>query len=155
MNYGVKTFVVGLPGVDVTFANTVAAAGGTTSAILVATGDVTLNFENALTQVRGETLPCTFAIPDMVANGTVDTNHVNVLYTPTGGPEGTLPQNPDCSGGVGWYYDNPAAPTEIVLFASSSLRLYPRGLRRRGANPPRLRHRHPLTRGSCDTLRRR
>ncbi|HVY49288.1 MAG TPA: vWA domain-containing protein [Minicystis sp.] len=118
--YGVRTFVVGLPGVDKSIADEIAAAGGTDAAILVAAGDVQQNFRTALSKVRGETVPCSFDLPDKVANGDVDKGHVNVLYTPGGGDQSVLPQNADCSGdGLGWQYDDPANPTKIVFCPKS------------------------------------
>ncbi len=124
VGYGVKTFVVGLPGVDQAIANQIAAAGGTGAAILVGSGDVQNNFKAALSQIRGATLPCSFDIPDKVANGDVDKNHVNVELTPGGGQQAILPQNPDCSGdGLGWHYDDPSNPMKIVLCDKSCQKL--------------------------------
>jgi hypothetical protein len=62
-NPPVSTFVIGLPGVDQTFANAVAAAGGTDSAILVGNVNVEESFKQALDKVRGEALPCDYEIP--------------------------------------------------------------------------------------------
>ncbi len=124
-NPPVKTFVVGLPGVNQTIADQIAAAGGTGSAILVTITNVQAEFQAALAQVRGQALPCEFGIPSQVSGGQVDTQHVNVLVTPGGGQPAILPQNPMCSGNTkGWYYDNPAAPKHIELCSGSCQTLH-------------------------------
>jgi hypothetical protein len=114
LGFGVTTFVVGLPGVDQSFANAVAAAGGSGSAIIVGTTNVEQEFQNALAQVRGGLLPCEYAIPEEVLNGEVQITEVNVKIGLGGGEPEIVPQNPDCDG-PGWYYDNPLAPTAILL----------------------------------------
>ena len=112
--FGVTTFVVGLPGVDQTFANLVAQAGGSESAILVGTTNVEQEFRQALAKVRGDLLPCEYAIPEAVLNGDVQLTEVNVKVGLGGGEAAIVPQNADCDG-AGWYYDDPAAPTQILL----------------------------------------
>lgn len=114
LGIGVKTFVIGLPGVDQTIANKIAAAGGTTSAIVVSTTNVQGEFEKALAKVRGEALPCTFEVPSEVSGGQVDYAHVNVLITPGGGAPAILAQDPSCAG-AGWKYDNATTPPTIVF----------------------------------------
>jgi hypothetical protein len=114
----VKTFVVGLPGVNQTFANQVAAAGGTGSAIQVSVNNVQTDFENALATVRGQAIPCTYDLPAQVAGGQIDTSDVNVLVTIGGGTPTVLPQNAACNG-AGWAYDNPAHPQHISLCATT------------------------------------
>jgi hypothetical protein len=115
----VKTFVIGLPGVNQTVANQIAAAGGTTSAILVTTTNVQAEFQAALAQVRGQALPCQYDLPTQVAGGAVDSGHVNVEETLGTSPTAILPQDAACTGGAGWYYDNPTQPTHIELCAAS------------------------------------
>lgn len=118
VSFGVRTFVIGLPGVDQAFANKVAAAGGTDSAILVSIANVQVEFQTALSKVRGEALPCEFDIPSKVSGGEVDPNYVNVELTFADGMPQILPQNPTCAG-EGWKYDDPAKPTKI-LFCDAS-----------------------------------
>lgn len=64
-------------------------------------------------------LPCAFAVPDAPADMTLDYGRVNVQLTPGGGGEpGVIPQVDSaaaCGGLGGWYYDDPEAPTEILL----------------------------------------
>ncbi len=113
-NPPVVTYVVGLPGVDQTFANQIAVAGGTTSAILVSNTNVQKEFEDALAKVRGQALPCEFELPAQVASGEYDTNKVNVLVT-TGGSSKKVLQTSDCALGDGWYYDDPLDPKRILF----------------------------------------
>jgi hypothetical protein len=118
LSKGVRTFVIGLPGVDQAFANKVAAAGGTDSAILVTIANVQAEFQAALTKVRGEALPCEYDIPTKVSGGEVDHDFVNVELTFADGTPEILPQNPTCSG-EGWKYDDPANPTKILFCETS------------------------------------
>lgn len=113
----IKTFVVGLPGVNVTIANQIAAAGGTTSAVL-ATDPTKVDdgFRDALILIRGRALPCDLDIPTKVTKGEVAVGLVNVIYSKGGvPPEETIPQDAGCTGGEGWRYDNPAMPKKIVM----------------------------------------
>lgn len=116
---GVRTFVVGLPGVDRDFANLVASAGGTSSAILIDSNDVEGAFQDALADVRGRALPCEFALPEKVLKGDVAISQVNVVWT-HGGTKAkeTIPQSNDCSQG-GWHYDTSPKPSKILLCPST------------------------------------
>jgi hypothetical protein len=117
-NPPVKTFVVGLPGVNVAIANQIAAAGGTGSAILVTVTNIQVEFQNALAKVRGQAVPCEYDIPSQVVGGQVDPQHVNVLVTPGGGKAAILPQDPTCAS-AGWRYDDPSHPGHIELCPAS------------------------------------
>lgn len=118
VSYGVKTFVVGLPGVNPMIANQIAIGGGTGAAIVVGSFDVKAEFQKALAQVRGEALPCEYLIPDKVEGGAVNVGDVNVLVTPKGGNSAVLPQDAKC-GAKGWKYDDPVKPTKIILCPAS------------------------------------
>lgn len=119
LQQGVRTFVVGLPGVSRDFANRVAEAGGTEKAIVIESNDVEGEFRKALAEVRGQALPCEFTLPDQVANRSVAIDRVNVVYSKGGGGEKEiLPQSPSCEGD-GWRYDDPQNPTMIVLCPST------------------------------------
>jgi hypothetical protein len=118
VTFGVRTFVIGLPGVDQAFANKVAAAGGTDAAILVSSANVQVEFQKALAKVRGEALPCEFDIPQKVSAGEVDPGFVNVELTLADGMPQILPQDPACSG-EGWKYDDSAKPTKILFCEAS------------------------------------
>lgn len=114
MSPPVLTFVIGLPGVDQSAANTIAAGGGTGSAILVM-GDVASEFTKALAKAKGEALPCAYPLPTESEPG-----YVNVEIGWGGGDPVVVPLNAACGGdGLGWTWDVPAAPTEIVLCPAS------------------------------------
>ncbi|KYF64057.1 hypothetical protein BE15_37940 [Sorangium cellulosum] len=110
----VRTFVIGLPGVDQSTANQIAAAGGTDAAVLVASTNIASEFERALAKVTGQALPCEVEVPAQVAGGQVAFNDVNVLFGLDGAPQDILPQSPGCDG-PGWRYDDPSAPKALVL----------------------------------------
>ena len=119
----VLTFVIGVNDAPGSLANLndIAAAGGTTSAFMVTTGSgtATAAFLAALNKIRGTALGCQYNIPVPEA-GVPDYGKVNVVYTPgSGGAAETIPNVSDASkcpaSGDAWYYDNDAAPTQILL----------------------------------------
>jgi len=116
----IMTFVIGV-GSSLTNLNGIAAAGGTTMAFLVDTnGNANQDFLNAMNAIRKTALGCVYQIPSPVDGSPPDYTKVNVEYTPGGGGQTrTIPQVMDkasCpASGDGWYYDNPAAPTQIIL----------------------------------------
>lgn len=112
----IKTFVIGLPGVNQAIANQIAAAGGSSEAILIGSVDVQSAFQSALAQVRGTALRCDYALPDKT--GEVGIGNVNVLLTSKDGKPGVLAQDPDCKG-AGWRYDDPSMPTRIKFCPQS------------------------------------
>ena len=114
----VATFVIGV-GSSLSNLNGIAAAGGTTSAFLVDTGgNVNMQFLAAMNAIRNSA-SCTYQIPLPMGGGNVDYTQVNVVFTPNGGSQITIPNVANkmaCPAtGDGWYYDNPAAPTSIIL----------------------------------------
>lgn len=110
----VRTFVIGLPGVDQRIAHQIAAAGGTDAAVLVASTNTAVEFQNALAKVTGQALPCEYELPSQVAGGLVSFRDVNVLFALDGAPQQILPQRPGCDG-PGWRYDDPDRPTALTL----------------------------------------
>ena len=116
---GVRTFVIGV-GSELSSLDGIAAAGGTGSAYLVDTSaNAGQQFLAALDAIRGNALGCTYQIP-LPASGTPDYQAVNVVYTPGGGGMAqTVPYvggQAQCPAtGNGWYYDNAASPTQIIL----------------------------------------
>ncbi len=109
----IKTFVIGVG--ELSVLNQVAAAGGTDKAIIVSTGNAEKEFLDALNKIRGA-VGCQYLIP---TGGKSDPKKVNVLFTPEDGSPGVLikqsPSASACVGQVGWYYDNPDSPTQIIL----------------------------------------
>ena len=118
----IQTYVIGIG--KITTLNAWAVAGGTTSAFVVdGTGTTTQDdLTRALDQIRVLTLPCDFAIPTPTT-GTIDPNQVNVrVTTPTQAATNFLNVKgaTACAAGVQtWYYDNPAAPTRVVMCPSA------------------------------------
>lgn len=113
----VRTYVIGLPGVNQAVANQIASAGDSKEAILVANVNVEAEFEKALEKVLGKALPCEYLLSEQVVTGEVAPNKVNIQITSSasGSPEShVLPQNQACDG-PGWTYDDPIEPSLIVL----------------------------------------
>jgi len=118
LNYnGVETYVVAISGSNVANLNQIAVAGGTTAAFDV-TADISL-FEQKMEEIRAAALACEFVIPDPPDGEELDAGLVNVEYTPSDGSGAvTIPGVAgvaDCGAGLGWYYDNPQNPTQILL----------------------------------------
>lgn len=116
---GVYTYSVGLEGSNEGLMNDIAQQGGTAQGIFIGSG---ANAEEelllALKAIQGSQVACEFAMPEPAPGETIDPAKVNVQYTPgSGGNPSTIGQVSDaaaCTSG-GWYYDNPAEPTKIVL----------------------------------------
>jgi hypothetical protein len=118
-NPKILTFVIGV-GTSLGALNGIAAAGGTGQAFIVdPNGNTAQQFLDALNKIRGTALGCTYQIPVPKNGGQLDFNTVNVKYTPSGGQPVTIPKVADkgsCpASGEAWYYDNNAAPTQIIL----------------------------------------
>jgi len=72
--------------------------------------------QNAVAE--GTQLPCNFELPAPPEGESLNTDEVNVTYTPTGGSETILPRvdsASDCGSALGWYYDAPISPTQIIV----------------------------------------
>ncbi len=114
----ILTFVIGV-GSALQNLNAIAQAGGSGQAFIVDTSqNVEQQFLDALNQIKGSALGCTYAIP-LPSSGQPDYDHVNVEFTPSGGSPQTIPfvgSQAACPGdGNGWYYDDPQSPTQIIL----------------------------------------
>jgi hypothetical protein len=101
--------------------NLVAAKGGTTAAYDV-TADISL-FSQKMAEIRGVAIACEYAIPPPPAGEELDIGLVNVQYLPGApGDAQLLPHADglgDCGDAPGWYYDDPAKPTQILLCPAS------------------------------------
>lgn len=114
----ILTFVIGLG--SLSSLNEIAQAGGTGQAILVDTSNSGTQFLDALNDIRGA-VSCQYKIPTP-SDGTPNPDLVNVGITPPGGMQDVIPRVANaqaCQGQPGWYYDNPAAPNQILLCPSS------------------------------------
>lgn len=128
-NPAVKTFVIGVFSEDeknaaTTNLDAIATAGGTNKAFIVSTGaNVTQQFQQALEAIRGQALPCEYAVPKP-EGGVPDYDKVNVQYTANGKTEliGFKKNAAACDATGGWYYDiEPGAgtPGKIILCPTS------------------------------------
>jgi hypothetical protein len=116
----VPVFVIGV-GADLDALNQIAAAGGSTQAIFVETnGSAEQAFLEALNKIRGNAVSCDFTVPTAPGQ-TIDYSRVNVVFSasPTA-PSDTFVQvasAAECAlaGARGWYYDDPLAPTKVLL----------------------------------------
>jgi len=117
----VRTFVIGIdPTAQMsTNLNSWATAGGG-QAFDVATAGGSAQFLQAMKNIQGKLIGCTFTMPK-ADGGIVEPSKVKVLYTPGSGGQTPLPKVNDktaCSG-PGWFYDNNASPTTIELCPNS------------------------------------
>lgn len=84
--------------------------------------DWTTLFEQLATEVSEAAVPCTLEVPG-ASSGEIDFGRVNVVYTPPGGGKAATLSNvgseSSCASKKGWYYDDPKAPTQINLCATS------------------------------------
>jgi hypothetical protein len=125
----VSTFVIGVFGPDDTDApanlNTIAKAGGTTSAFIVDTqGDVQQQFRDALNKIRASGLSCELAVPEAAPGKTLDYEKVNVTFDDGSGPANLLgwPNAAGCGAEGGWYYDvalDKGTPKRIIACPST------------------------------------
>lgn len=118
----VKTFVIGV-GPSLSNLNAIAAGGGTGSAFLVDTAaNVVQQFQAALEAIQQTALGCEYAIPQPQM-GSIDFGKVNVQFTPGGGNPVLLPNVANAAAcdpqTGGWYYDDSASPTKILLCPTS------------------------------------
>lgn len=78
-------------------------------------------FQDMATAVVGTAqIACVYDIPDPGGGQTIDVNRVNVDFVPSeGAPAETIFHVPggkaDCGPNGGWYYDDPANPTQIIF----------------------------------------
>jgi hypothetical protein len=116
----IKTYVIGV-GDNLTNLNAIAAAGGTTSAIIVSTsnpGNIAGDLKKALGFIAAAAMTCDYSIPVPPNGQTIDPAKVNVRRTPSSGTGTTLTYNAQCTG-EGWHYDNANNPSRILLCPST------------------------------------
>ena len=134
---GIPTFVLGMDGADFRPLNQIAEAGGTVRhtdhcpggyadgcyAYNVSSGDPGA-LVDALEQIKGAVVQCRYLMPT-TNQGVIDPRRVSVVYETTGG-DVRLKQvsGADACTQSGFYYDDPSAPTELLLCpqACSALR---------------------------------
>jgi hypothetical protein len=119
----VPTFVIGVQGTgdQLDELNQIAQAGGTGQAYIVdAGGNATQDFIDALNEIR-ELGVCVFQIPQPTGGQELDFDRVNVTLIDPDDPNNNttvlyVGDEASCDPTTGgWYYDNAAAPTKIIL----------------------------------------
>jgi hypothetical protein len=110
----ILVYTMGMQGADFGLLDLLAQAGGTGKAF-DATGG-TQAFIDALQTISGSALSCEFEVPTP-ETGTLDPDKVNVEFTPTSGAAQPLYKvdNEAACVAWGWYYDDPIAPTRVIL----------------------------------------
>jgi hypothetical protein len=122
---GVATYVIGLTGSNEQTLNQIAMGGGTEKAFTVSDGNTaTSDLLAKLIAIRGAAIACDFDVPKSDSAGKpVDPHLINVTYengtTGAATQFGLVNSMADCGTGLGWYYDNPSAPTKVVLCPQS------------------------------------
>ncbi len=116
---GVRTYVIGLEGLQpLTGATQVAQAGGTAGAVDLTAQGATSQLTSVLEQIRDASIPCEYDIPPN-PGGPLVPAEVNLSYTPggTGTPQDVLQVSGSgaCGANSGWTFDDPSAPTMIML----------------------------------------
>lgn len=117
----VPTYVIGV-GNLLNDLNALANAGGTSKAFIVSTANqaaVGTEFSTAMSQIRGASLACEYALPQPPAGQTIDFQKVNVQYSGAGAAAQTLKYSDACASADGWRYDNAQSPTKILLCQSA------------------------------------
>lgn len=132
---GVRTFVIGSPGSEGARENLsrMAEAGGTATPGCSHTGPTYCHFDmtetqdfagelaQALGQISGLALSCSYAIP-APPNGTqLDPSKVNVLFSPVGAREEVILRSPGNTCSEGWQYSQDG--TQVVLCGSACERV--------------------------------
>jgi len=125
----VKTYVIGIGLVD--NLDQLAQAGDTGYGAFIVDGtgaNIQTQFLQAMQEIRGAALPCNYDIPPSTGGGRADPEKVNVDFTGSDGMTATpLYKAADASACAstpdGWYYDDPTAPTSIVLCPDTCTRV--------------------------------
>lgn len=126
-NQPFPTYVIAIAGVSGGYADEIAAAGGTSPAdggpgpfyVDANNPDATqAAFTTAMDQIRGALVPsCELLIPPPPAGQSFDKSKVNVTIS-SGANSTELGYDPLCAG-PGWKYNDPNAPTHVVLCPAS------------------------------------
>ena len=111
-------FVIGV-GEELDALNTIADAGGTGSAVLIADGaSAQEQLVDALRNIQKKSLGCEYVVPTDTAMR-IDYNTVNVDFTEGGTTTSFYyaadPKDCSLKPDTTWYYDDPKTPTKIVL----------------------------------------
>ncbi len=119
-SHGVRTYTIGIGGVQLWYLDQLASAGDTGQAYDNTSS--TLQVAASMADIHERAFPCSYTMLDP-PQGSLQPDQVNVSYTPGGvGSPQSIPQaanEADCGGAAGWYYDDDQAPTEIHFCATT------------------------------------
>jgi von Willebrand factor type A domain-containing protein len=124
----IRTFVIGVGDVAKFNLDNYARAGGTKSAYLTDAGDVTATFVQALNNITNRALACEYQLPPPPDGMKLDSEKVQVTYTPSAGSAEEVPSIPSFAACArnpngGWYYDDPDQPSKITVCPCTCARL--------------------------------
>jgi len=120
----IPTYVVGVG--DLTGLDAIAIAGGTKKALIVNATEpaqIERDLTAAIGKIKQQVLACDYTIPPAPKGETFDRSRVNVIHRPASGAAETLSQSGSCKNGQGWRYDDPDAPTRIMICEESCKKL--------------------------------
>ena len=115
----IPVFVIGV-GAELDALDAIASAGGTDRAVLISDGvNAQKEFLDALRAIRKKSLACEYVVPDAKKDG-IDFHTVNVEFTEGRHAATTFFYVGDADGcrlkpDEGWYYDDPQAPSQVIL----------------------------------------
>jgi hypothetical protein len=118
----IPTYVVGVG--NVANLDTIAQSGGTGSAFIVTGQNVDQQFLDAMNDIRGKALGCTYQIPAPQPDELLDYDKINVEYTPGDlSPKQMFNKVNDAAScppnGDAWYYNDNQNPSTILLCPST------------------------------------
>ena len=124
----IRTFVIGVGDVAKFNLDNYARSGGTKKAYLTDAGDVTNTFVDALNNITNRALACEYQLPPPPDGMKLDTEKVQVIYTPSSGDAEEVPSVSSFSACAnapngGWYYDDPVHPSKITVCPCTCSRL--------------------------------
>jgi len=124
----IRTFVIGVGDVAKFNLDNYARAGGTRKAYLTDAGDVTTTFVDALNNITNRALACEYQLPPPPEGMKLDTEKVQVVYTPSSGDAEEVPSISSlaaCAKNAngGWYYDDADHPSKITVCPCTCTRL--------------------------------
>lgn len=118
---GIVTYAVGLQGSAESDMNEIAQAGGSGQGYFIGNANAEQDLLAALQEIRGEQIACDLLVPTPT-DGDFDATLVNVEFTNSSAMTqtiGNVANQAACGTGGGWYYDDPANPTRIILCPAS------------------------------------
>jgi hypothetical protein len=124
----IRTFVIGVGDVAKFNLDNYARSGGTKKAYLTDAGDVSTTFVDALNNITNRALACEYQLPPPPDGMKLDTEKVQVVYTPSSGEPEEVPSISSFTACAktpngGWYYDDLVHPSKITVCPCTCARL--------------------------------